>query len=882
MKIVCLSLALLLTHLIFAQTAPLPPSQEGKKSAAPVATQNSTLKTQNSTRAVVVGISDYKANEIPDLKYADRDAEQFAAWLKSPAGGSVPDDNIFLLTNQKATNSAIGLVLYDLPDSCKPGDQVIFYFSGHGDLETKIRNQPGFLLAYDSPSKAYATNSLDLRHLGDIVSTLLDNQVRVILITDACHSGKLAGSDTGGSQATAMALQQQFGNTVKIMSCQPNEYSIEGEQWDDGRGVFSFHLVEGLTGLADRDADGAVNLFEIGRYLEDHVPTDAAPHPQMPLTVGDRNVRLATVDAVALATLRQRKAGTKTQMNEVVTKGLEDEVLARADTLTRARYRAFQRALAGHNLLNESDSSANILFGHLMTAEVLKPLHGVLRRNFAVALLDEVQEALNALLDNDPYEANAWTFNTAKYAEYPRYLQRSMDLLGENHYMYRTLKAKKHYFEGYNLAKNLGDLENEPARRDSFKLAAKSEFLQAIQLEPEAAYPYQAIANLYFQNNPYQLDSVVWWNSQAAEFAPNWLAPYLEIAYEYVSGQANPKQAEMWLQKAVARSPDSYQVLERLSWLRQWQGRADESIAINRQMIALKPDIFNAYSTLSTTLTYMKGAYIESEKYCLKSIELEPNQWWWALWNLGLNYNRTRRAGQAVELGKSCLDNPKTNLLDKSSHLITSTQALVQLGRYTEAERYFRLADSMGVSDPFRHTWIRLNEGRMYFQQGNLERAEKTLEAALLLDPTDDAVWITIWVLLADIKAVQGQPEAAEVLHRKALAHRKNLLDENIFRDEAFFRYGCFLLAQNRPVEAEAQFREIGRILPKSYFYGYGMALLAAGRGKHSEALDWLEKSLDNFWPEAGSIRAEPLFKKIRKTKRFEALLAKHFPEGGK
>ena len=39
------------------------------------------------------------------------------------------------------------------------------------------------------------------------------------------------------------------------MSCQPNEYSIEGEQWGGGRGAFSYHLVDALYGLADANAD---------------------------------------------------------------------------------------------------------------------------------------------------------------------------------------------------------------------------------------------------------------------------------------------------------------------------------------------------------------------------------------------------------------------------------------------------------------------------------------------------------------------------------------------------------------------------------------------------------------------------------------------------
>ena len=51
------------------------------------------------TRAIIIGISDYADDGIPDLQFADRDAESFAVWLLSPAGGSIPAEQVKLLTN---------------------------------------------------------------------------------------------------------------------------------------------------------------------------------------------------------------------------------------------------------------------------------------------------------------------------------------------------------------------------------------------------------------------------------------------------------------------------------------------------------------------------------------------------------------------------------------------------------------------------------------------------------------------------------------------------------------------------------------------------------------------------------------------------------------
>ncbi|MCF8243528.1 MAG: caspase family protein [Saprospiraceae bacterium] len=52
------------------------------------------------TRAVVIGISNYQDPGIPDLRFADKDAKAFASFLRSPPGGDVSSDHLRLLTNE--------------------------------------------------------------------------------------------------------------------------------------------------------------------------------------------------------------------------------------------------------------------------------------------------------------------------------------------------------------------------------------------------------------------------------------------------------------------------------------------------------------------------------------------------------------------------------------------------------------------------------------------------------------------------------------------------------------------------------------------------------------------------------------------------------------
>ncbi len=869
--------------LIFAALLLLvaPLSAQDTKGAQPSNQKPSNQKPSNQTRAVVVGVSDYQHNAIPDLMYAHQDAQAFAGWLQSPAGGNVPENNITLLTNAGATYAAVGTALYSMLDVCKPGERFIFYFSGHGDVEAKISTQPGYLLCHDSPANVYMVGAFNLRDLQSIVSTLSENGVKVVLVTDACHAGKLAGAGIGGTQATAAALSKQIANEVKIMSCQPNEFSLEGEQW--GGGAFSANLLDGLTGLSDRNNDGVVNLFEITRYLQDNVPAQTAPLPQMPMSVGDLQTTLNAVDAAALAGLKTKKSGAVAWISAIGSKGLEDDILAKTDSLTRQRYFDFKKQIAAHVFFEPRYDCADDLFRELIRLPQLQPLHGLMTRNYAVALLDEVQQAINALLDNDPYEANHWRYNPGRYTQYPAYLQRSMELLGEKHYMSRALAAKKLYFEGYNLLKNVGEFQNEPARRDSFKSIAREKFLESLQFQPDGAYVFYSIGQTFnFDSNPvYMTDSVELWCQKAIELAPGWLLPYLEIANEYGNGQLDIQSAEKWLNKALAIAPESYQGLLYLSWLKQWQNKPDESLAISKKMIELKPDVFNAYSTAAHTLTFIKGDYLESEKYCLKSLGIEPNQWGWAYTLLGINYIKTRRTALAIEHYKKGLENPAISAADKHPLLTFLMLALIQSGDLNAAKSVDQQADALSTNQPAVQANRKTAAGKIFFLENPLSEAEKALKMALVIDPTFNNSWALAWELLGEIEAKRGNvAAAADWFHKMSTAPYFN--ESGFWRDEAFFRYGKYLLAQNRVAEAEAQFREIGRILPRSYFHGYGMALWAAKQGKHTEALDWLEKSLDNFWPEAGSIQAEPLFEKLRKTKRFRELMAKHFPEGKK
>ncbi len=152
-------------------------------------------------------------------------------------------------------------------------------------------------------------------------------QVNVVFIADACHSGGLIGGKEGVSK-TQKALQESWGRVTKILSCQANEFSLEGKQWGGGRGLFSYHLVNGLTGRADVNKDNKISLAELNSYLKTNVLREANPNVQTPVVLGNEAQFLSNVSKEGLARLDDYEKRNFPVITEVNLKGKEDQIIA--------------------------------------------------------------------------------------------------------------------------------------------------------------------------------------------------------------------------------------------------------------------------------------------------------------------------------------------------------------------------------------------------------------------------------------------------------------------------------------------------------------------------------------------------------------------------
>ena len=260
--------------------------------------------------ALVVGISGYQDAAIPKLNYADKDASLFTQWLQSKAGGSVPGYQVKLLTDENAGIAAVYSGLDWLKEVAAADDTVFIYFSGHGDIETKDSSSQGYLLAWNSPSNNYRNNAISIADVNNIANTITTrNKANVIIITDACHSGKMAGDFYKGRALTAANLRLVLNNQVRIASCRGDEQAAEGPNWGGGRGVFSYYLLMGLNGKAGNN--GQVKLRDLQSFLDTAFATDKYlkldNHQQHPVSDGSPIFPVAKIDSAKMKALMLNK-----------------------------------------------------------------------------------------------------------------------------------------------------------------------------------------------------------------------------------------------------------------------------------------------------------------------------------------------------------------------------------------------------------------------------------------------------------------------------------------------------------------------------------------------------------------------------------------------
>lgn len=248
--------------------------------AAIPAIQGAEIPPGAKTFAVAVGISKYQ--KLPQdnwLQYPDADAKEFAQLLASARGGSVPPDQIALLTNEQATTEAVRGALQTFLKT-RPGkdDTVYILVAGHGTVDPT----GAYILTYDSDPQNLAGTALPMAELHSVVEASLTKVGHVILLADVCRAATIAGQKTTTLGDVVQQIGEAPGELLGLMAARPRELSIEGPEYGGGHGAFTWSVLRGLSGDADEDHDGSVSAGELIDFVTEDVPklTRNRQHPR--------------------------------------------------------------------------------------------------------------------------------------------------------------------------------------------------------------------------------------------------------------------------------------------------------------------------------------------------------------------------------------------------------------------------------------------------------------------------------------------------------------------------------------------------------------------------------------------------------------------------
>jgi hypothetical protein len=212
--------------------------------------------------AIVVGIDQYADPTILKLRCAVKDAGDIAKVLESTgsyASVKLMTGNLAFVDPLFPSRDNVVAQFDRLAGILQPGDQVLFFFSGHGVNDSATGESR--LLTIDSKARDLAGTTINLQK--DILAKVEGvKDARTLALVDACQ--KSITNDKGLS-VVGVDKVKAAGKAVVITATGPGKASYEDPS--GANGLFTAGLVAGLCGKADADRDGQVSLDELERYL---------------------------------------------------------------------------------------------------------------------------------------------------------------------------------------------------------------------------------------------------------------------------------------------------------------------------------------------------------------------------------------------------------------------------------------------------------------------------------------------------------------------------------------------------------------------------------------------------------------------------------------
>lgn len=257
--------------------------------------------------ALVVGVGTFADPKINTLKYAAKDAIDFAHALQDPQHGRFKPSNVTVLTDRSATRDAILGALDSIIRQAHEEDLVVIYVSSHGSPGRRDRGLAGngYILTYDTAVEKLWSQAIEYQTFAK--QTGLIQARRKVTFLDTCFSGQASGGaksleiEAGGPDDQTSRMFASHEGSFVVTSSNSTETSWESESVPNS--YFTHFLIEAMTRSQEPPT-----MKEIFRYIAAKVPEAAArerheeQHPQMQPLDGPDDITIGVVPGGSPAT----------------------------------------------------------------------------------------------------------------------------------------------------------------------------------------------------------------------------------------------------------------------------------------------------------------------------------------------------------------------------------------------------------------------------------------------------------------------------------------------------------------------------------------------------------------------------------------------------
>jgi uncharacterized caspase-like protein len=234
---------------------------------------------------LTVGVNKYNSKDITDLRYAVNDAREIIKAFKEQEGKRFNKVNSLLISDDAELKPTAANIIDNLSFLRRAGqkDVILLFLAGHG----KTDSMNDF---YFCSSDTVINEDGSIRPSSAVAASFIVNVSKLpgtkIIFIDSCHSESVSGTRKIGSENDALIRELLEPTTTVFNSCKANEFSKENEK--EQHGVFTYAILKGIKGEADKEGTGRVTMMALQSYVSSTVQqmTNYAQHPNSTVVNG--------------------------------------------------------------------------------------------------------------------------------------------------------------------------------------------------------------------------------------------------------------------------------------------------------------------------------------------------------------------------------------------------------------------------------------------------------------------------------------------------------------------------------------------------------------------------------------------------------------------